>query len=564
MSENKSNLTKEERKEANRLKRQEEFIKKSKEKFGEDRFDYSKVYYTNPLTKVVLISKVDSTEFKIRPRDHLSYINGGYISSKEITQNFLNKLKDKYKDIYDLYDYSKVVYTKACKEVIIICPVHGEILVKPEDLLNKNFQLICPLCNKENKRKKKAQDFWENNLLPKLNAKYQGSLDFSETVFINTLTPITYRCIIHGYKTTNVYNLLSDNATTGCQECAVENRTIGLEEFIRRAREIHGDKYDYPKVTYVNVNVKVEIYCKKCKEYFWQTPSAHINMKRGCPKCSGRYQKTPEEYKECFENLLGYKFDFSLAQFNGRKTDVEIICKKCGSHFWKSPEKLLEAVRHRKNHEPLCPYCESPVSNWNTESFIEWMKSIWGDKYDYSKVVYINAKTKIELICPEHGSFLKIPNDIICHKHQENICPRCNISEGEIKTEIFLKDNNIKYKPQKVFKDLRIINPAIKVPHPLKFDFYLKEYNLCIEYQGPQHYMPIEKFGGEDAFKKQQKRDEEKRKYCKLNKISLLEIKYDIPLSKLGNRLSQLFKKLDNNPPSHIFISLDEEKIEPY
>lgn len=557
-------LTKEERKEVNRLKRQEKFIKKSKEKFGEDRFDYSKIYYINPLTEIVLISKVDGNEFRIRPKDHLSYVNGGYISLKEITQNFLNKLKDKYKDIYDLYDYSKVIYINAYKEIIIICPIHGEVLVKPGDLLNKNFQLICPLCNKENKRKKKAQDFWENNLLPKLNAKYQGRLDFSETVFINTLIPITYRCIIHGYKTANVYNLLSDTATTGCKECAVENRTMGLEEFIKRAKEIHSDKYDYFKTIYVNSFTKVEIFCKECQEYFWQTPIAHVNMKRGCPKCSGYYQKTPEEYKEYFENLLGHKFDFSLAQFNGRKTDIEIICKKCGSHFWKSSENLLEAVRHRKNHEPLCPYCESPVNNWDTESFVEWMKSIWGDKYDYSKVVYVNAKTKIELICPEHGSFLKIPNDIVCHSYQENICPRCNISEGEIKTETFLKENGIEYDPQKVFEDLRIINPLIKVPHPLKFDFYLNKYNLCIEYQGPQHYMPIEKFGGEEAFKKQQERDEEKRKYCRLNEISLLEIKYDIPLLKLGNRLSQLFEKLDNNPSSHIFIGLDEEKIEPY
>ena len=285
---------------------------------------------------------------------------------KEEIVKFQNQLKSKYSKGFPLYDFSKVIYSlNKNTKVTIVCPEHGEVQVKISYLLDPNNKVPCPICNKINKRKEESQSFWKNNLLLKLNAKYQGKLDFSESVYMNATTPIIYKCTIHGYKQALVNNLLKEDSI-GCNECAIENRTMSLEEFIKRAKEVHGNKYDYSKVDYKNCETKVEIYCKECKEYFWQTPNAHINNSQGCPKCSGRYQKTPEEYKKYFENLLGYKFDFSLAQFNGRKTDVEIICKKCGSHFWKSPEKLLEAVRHRKNHEPLCPYCESPVSNWNT------------------------------------------------------------------------------------------------------------------------------------------------------------------------------------------------------
>ena len=191
------------------------------------------------------------------------------------------------------------------------------------------------------------------------------------------------------------------------------------------------------------------------------------------------------------------------------------------------------------------------------------MKSIWGDKYDYSKVVYVNAKTKTELICSEHGSFWRTPNDIVYHRYQESICPRCSVSEGEVKIENFLKENDIEYDPQKVFEDL--YGTSNKTPHPLKFDFYLPSYNLCIEYQGQQHYRPIKRFGGQENFIKIQLYDQMKRNYCEENKISLLEVKYDIPLEKIKYRLEELFNKIDFKEKSfHMEITNKEEIITLY
>lgn len=469
---------------------------------------------------------------------------------------FLELLKNKYLDTYSLYDFSQVVYEKAAKRVTVICPDHGEVHIKPEDLLRESQKFPCPICEKLYKRNLKAQKYWNEYLLPKLNEKFKERLDFSETIYVNATTPIIYKCIHHGYKQALVTSLLRDNSL-GCKDCAIESHTLGLEEFIRRAREVHGNKYDYSEVEYINCEIKVKIFCKKCQEFFWQTPVAHLNG-QGCAKCSKNYRKTPEEYKIYFEELLGYKFDFSLAQFKDNKTKVEIICKKCGHHFFKKPNALLNDIKKLKDHEPHCPNCEKAHTNWNTKTFVEWLKSIWGDKYDYSKVDYINFKTKIELICPEHGSFWKIPNDLYSNRNREIICPKCNTSEGELKLEKYFKDLSINYITQKTFEGLYGVGQYR--PHPLKFDFYLPEYNCCIEYQGMQHYKPVNYFGGEDTFGNLLIRDDLKKQYCVKNNISLIEIKYDLPLEKVGILLKEILSNKEKwlKEPGYLIITKND------
>lgn len=95
-------------------------------------------------------------------------------------------------------------------------------------------------------------------------------------------------------------------------------------------------------------------------------------------------------------------------------------------------------------------------------------------------------------------------------------CPKCSKSKGEKYVEILLKNNNIQYLDQYKFEDL---------PHII-VDFYIPSKNCVIEYNGRQHYMPIEHFGGQLKFEKQQIRDNNLRNYCKINKINLIEIPY--------------------------------------
>ena len=98
-------------------------------------------------------------------------------------------------------------------------------------------------------------------------------------------------------------------------------------------------------------------------------------------------------------------------------------------------------------------------------------------------------------------------------------CPNCNTSIGEQEIERFLTENNIKFIPQKTF-------PTCKHKRLLRFDFYLPEIDLLIEYQGKQHFEPSEYFGGQKEFEYRTMLDEIKRKWCQDNSVELLYIDY--------------------------------------
>ena len=98
-------------------------------------------------------------------------------------------------------------------------------------------------------------------------------------------------------------------------------------------------------------------------------------------------------------------------------------------------------------------------------------------------------------------------------------CGCLNKSKGEMYIEEILKDNDIDYIPQKRFKDC-------KNKRTLPFDFYLIDNNTCIEYDGSQHFTPVEYWGGEDRFNDTKRNDEIKNQYCKDNNINLIRIPY--------------------------------------
>jgi len=148
--------------------------------------------------------------------------------------------------------------------------------------------------------------------------------------------------------------------------------------------------------------------------------------------------------------------------------------------------------------------------------FIKKSNIIHNYKYNYSEVEYINNKTKVKIICPKHGIFNQKPNDHL----MGHGCPICKESYGEKQIGIFLDNNNIRYIRQKKFKNCK----NIKV---LPFDFYLPEYNMCIEFDGIQHFKKIDKWGGENNYKLIMLKDNIKNNYCKNNNIYLLRIKYN-------------------------------------
>lgn len=163
-----------------------------------------------------------------------------------------------------------------------------------------------------------------------------------------------------------------------------------------------------------------------------------------------------------------------------------------------------------------CPSC-SKKFRYDNKSFIEKSKEVHGDIFNYDLTEYENNKTKVKISCKKHGVFEVRPDN---HINSKNGCPVCCESIGEKHISIFLNDKNIEFKREKKFKTCKNINL-------LSFDFYLPEFNICIEYDGKQHYEPIEYFGGPNSLKSQNIKDEIKNKFCQENGIRLIRIRYD-------------------------------------
>jgi len=290
------------------------------------------------------------------------------------------------------------------------------------------------------------------------------------------------------------------------------SKKLSTEQFIQKSKEIHNNFYNYSNVIYITSFSKVCIICP-IHGKFQQTASSHLRGK-GCPKCANekRNQKTKITCSDFFiekaNKIHNNKYDYSKVEYINAHTKVRIICPVHGE-FLQSPNKHLVGRG--------CPKCSKHYKP-STNEFIQNSQQVHiKGTYDYSKVKYINNRTKVRIICPVHGEFLQSPNKHLAGKG----CQKCNSSKGEIKVEQWLKEKNIKFVSQKRFKNCR----GKKLPLP--FDFYLPEYNTCIEFDGEQHFEPVKRFGGLLSFQRTQLHDNIKTRYCLENNISLLRIPYN-------------------------------------
>jgi len=279
------------------------------------------------------------------------------------------------------------------------------------------------------------------------------------------------------------------------------------EIFIANAREIHGDKYDYSKVNYVDSKTKVCIICHEHGE-FWQTPNKHLQG-QGCPECGKLINKkcfTTKDFIKRAKKIYGDRYDYSKVEY---KKAIEKVCIICPEHgeFWITPHNHLEGKK--------CVHCaiieRSNKKRNKQEDVIKKAKEIHNDKYDYSKVEYHKMHDKVCIICPEHGEFWQSMANHINGKG----CPKCKEPLMEMEIEKRLDNESIKYEKQKTFKWL-------KFKKHLYLDFFLPDYNIAIECQGLQHFKPIKYFGGEEKFKVYLERDKIKKDLCEHNGIKVI------------------------------------------
>lgn len=193
-------------------------------------------------------------------------------------------------------------------------------------------------------------------------------------------------------------------------------------EFVSMAKKIHGGKYDYTKVQYKKTNTKIEIICPIHGSFF-QTPNKHLN-KHGCPKCGGKVKLTLEKFIERAVNIHKNRYKYDKFVYINANTPGIITCQLHGD-FLQTPSKHL-------NHRGCWVCCGKKIEKndtvtnrrtikLKTEEVIERCNKIHNNFYNYSKTKYINSNTKIEIICPIHGSFWQLPNN----HFQKKGCEKC-------------------------------------------------------------------------------------------------------------------------------------------
>lgn len=484
----------------------------------------------------------------------------------------------------DKYDYSKVEYKRAHDKMCIICPKHGEFW---QDKFTHLRGCGCPKCGREAVTEKNK--FTQEEFISRCKKVWGDKYAYEHTVYKTIMEKIIVTCPEHGNFEVRANDFIRGH---GCGKCG-GTKKLTTEEFIERAREIHGDKYDYSKVNYVNGTTKICIICPKHGE-FWQTPARHLCGDK-CPNCFKSFKKTTEQFIEEACKVHGDKYDYSKVIYNGNKKPITIICPKHGPWITK-PLSHLQGQGCRKCYEERI----GDRSRLTTEEFIKRSHEKHGDKYDYSKVVYQRGEDQVCIKCPEHGEFwqradkhmqghgcpkcaeiinginkrlttekfiekarnvhgnrydyskslYKTTDDyvtIICSKHGEfeqvagvhlqgNGCPKCNRSRLEETVENVLLENGIVFETQKRFNWLGFQS----------LDFYLPDYNIAIECQGEQHFSLVELFGGDDGFKTRITLDIKKNKHCLNNGVKILYVVGDDTLLDINNDMYQGIYNNDN------------------
>lgn len=319
--------------------------------------------------------------------------------------------------------------------------------------------------------------------------------------YINQQVKIQCECLSCNHKWSAKPNNLLNG--TGCPICARKriyvNKTKSHKQFIFEIELINNNIEIIDK--YINNHTNLRCKCKKCNHEWYATPSNLLKGK-GCPKCAGKY-RTTEDFCEKI-NKINPNIKI-LSEYVDVKTKVKCRCLIDNYEWYATPNHLLRGRG--------CPKC-AKKSVPTQEEFIEKLNTI-NPKIEVLNN-YINAKTKVECLCLEcKHKWMATPSNLLSGYG----CPICNCSKGEIAIIKTLDKNKVNYISQYTFSDC-------KYKQLLPFDFYLPDYNLCIEYDGELHYMAVNHFGGEEHLKTQQMRDNIKTKYCQENNIKLLRIPY--------------------------------------
>jgi hypothetical protein len=227
------------------------------------------------------------------------------------------------------FEYGNTVYVSSHGQVVITCKEHGDFSTTATSHLAGSGCPTCGFLASGQSKRLSLKDF-----VDKANIVHSGFYDYSESVYTRSQDDIVITCPLHGNFTQKANSHLMGH---GCKLCAnnksSESLSVGQEHFLARAKDAHGEKYDYSQVKFSNYNTKVCIICPIHRE-FEQMPKHHADG-FGCSKCGSDvlaklYSRTNDEFIVAAEKVHGQLYDYSLVDYKNSNTHVLIGCRQHG------------------------------------------------------------------------------------------------------------------------------------------------------------------------------------------------------------------------------------------
>jgi hypothetical protein len=340
----------------------QKFIEKARKQHG-DKYDYSHVVYINNTTKVDIICPKHGI-FKQQPRSHLRG-SGCPKCSREVNYNSLVVYKELYNLHNGVYKYECNPIKNKNSLITVICPIHGKFQQKYALHLKG---CGCPECGKSKTRK-----YTYNQFVEKSKEIYGDKYDYSEVIYNGNNTPITLIDKLSGerYIQTPQIHLKGHKPRKEYSKIQSGNMVLGLDEFVKRAKVIHGDKYDYSEVEYKHSKQKVKIVCP-IHGNFYQIPAGHLNGK-GCPKCGTHYSTQHEYIKQyLINNNISYvendRFTISPLELDFYLPDYNLSIE-CNGIYWHS-ELAGKDRNYHINKTNLCKDRDIRLIHINENEFV--------------------------------------------------------------------------------------------------------------------------------------------------------------------------------------------------
>lgn len=435
------------------------------------------------------------------------------------------------------YDYSKSIYTVSAARIVVTCPKHGDFEVQASKHTGGSG---CKECAREShiaRMKARPSVFpkmTQEQFIARCKESHGERYDYSKAVYKSWQDDkVCFICKEHG----EFWQLPSSHIlrSHGCPKCAdiarsESKKKAAAARFVDMCKKatVYGS-YSYDKVAYIDQRTPVVVTCVKHGD-FEILPMAH-KAGQGCKTCSAEFkseQSRQQMLRQGLDSFLklakerfGDQFEYHTETYSGWQLgEIKITCKKHNNTFFTTPVSHLEFC--------MCDPCKRD-SLRDLVMSPERCQEIHGGKYDYSEVSYVNCSTHVKIRCKKcNESWMTTPT---AHIHGRAGCPKCTDSKGEKAIAAWLKKHEISFEPE--------WKPKGGVyGRRFLYDFYAQ--GVLIEFDGIQHSMPVEIFGGEEAFAKVQESDRLKTQWACENCIPLVRIGYR-DIKKIGSILSDVF-----------------------